>query len=64
MARLIAEESDLRSSTAPLRATLVQSTQEHHLKKRQGRVRGHYLLLVNDDEEEIFGLLILYGLYC
>lgn len=51
-ARLIVEESDRRSSTAPLRATLVQSTQEHHLRKWQGRVRADYRLLGNNSEGE------------
>lgn len=48
-ARPTAEESDLRSSAAPRRATLVQSTQEHHLEKDKaasgglGEVRGGLL---------------------
>lgn len=44
--RLTVEESDRRSSTAPPTETLVQSTQEHHLKKQQGSVRGNRRLLV------------------
>lgn len=38
--RLSEEESDLRSSAAPLRATLVRSTQEHHLEKDKAASGG------------------------
>lgn len=49
-AQLIVEESDLRSSAVPLRATLVQSTQEHHLKNDKAtsdEVRYCWVVCIN-----------------